>query len=37
MKLRSAWARLLSGYWFIPTVIVVTAGGLALALIELDE
>ncbi|MCB1005598.1 MAG: DUF2254 domain-containing protein [Acidimicrobiales bacterium] len=36
VKLRSTWSRLLSGYWFVPTVIVVVAAGLALVLIQLD-
>ncbi|HEV2766505.1 MAG TPA: DUF2254 domain-containing protein [Acidimicrobiales bacterium] len=35
-RLRRAWSRLVSGYWFIPGGIVVVASAVALALLELD-
>ena len=37
MRTRRLGARLLAGYWFLPTGTVVLAGGLAVALLELDE
>ena len=35
-RLRRAWSRLVSGYWFIPGGIVVAASAVALGLLELD-
>lgn len=35
-RLRRGWARLLSGYWFIPTGILVLVSALAFALVEFD-
>ncbi|HEV2068651.1 MAG TPA: DUF2254 domain-containing protein [Acidimicrobiales bacterium] len=35
-RLRRAWSRLVSGYWFIPGGIVVAASAVALGLMELD-
>lgn len=35
-RLRRAWSRLVSGYWFIPGGIVVTASAVALGFLELD-
>ncbi|HEV2068401.1 MAG TPA: DUF2254 domain-containing protein [Acidimicrobiales bacterium] len=35
-RLRRAWSRLVSGYWFIPGGIVVVASAVAVALLDLD-
>lgn len=35
-RLRRAWSRLASGYWFIPTAIVAAASAVALGLLALD-
>ncbi len=35
-RLRRAWSRLVSGYWFIPGGVVVGASAVALGLLELD-
>lgn len=35
-RLRRAWSQLVSGYWFIPTGILLAASALAFALVELD-
>jgi len=36
-RLRRSWSGLLSGYWFVPTVIVVIAAAVALVLLRVDE
>ncbi|MBW3628264.1 MAG: DUF2254 domain-containing protein, partial [Gemmatimonadetes bacterium] len=36
-RVRRLWSGLVSGYWFIPTAIVVLASAIALGLVELDS
>ncbi len=36
-RIRRGWSRLLSGYWFIPTAILLVVSALAFALVELDS